>query len=311
MKFQISNFKFQMPPQSQRGSAIVLALAIISLLAVSAFSAARLLVSEIRVETGLEDASGAYLTAEAALENALVDYRKNRSYQVSAEFVSNSNEIPFLDGLGKLCSTERSACQASPRTLDLGVNLSGNAQAKELVIFNAVSPAAGEAETVEVDELIEKDIRAFHRSVPADTANNTNCGGFSGSGIKLCWNWSGGGANRTMEIALVDQNGALLPGFPVFETGTEKIIDVPPSAAILRFRPIGAGLAPSGTAGSASFRPAYAFNTAGKPIDSGITKIEATGFFGRSQRKLKVEIDRKRDILIGEFDFAVFSGGDL
>lgn len=290
--------------QEQQGSAIILALLVVSTVSVASFSISKVLISEIRIESGLEDASGAYMTAEASLENGLVEYRKNRNYQVSAEFAADATKVPFQDGSGTMFN-------ATPREVALGSNLTADAQAAELVWFNAVSPASQAIEAVGTDELIEKDIRAIQLPLPGGVQNNNNCSVSSGSGIKFCWNWASGGRNRTMEIALLDAAGNLIPGFPIYESGTERIVSVPAGATTLRFRPIGSGLAPSGNSGTPAFRPAYAFNTFGKPMDAGISRIEATGRFGKSQRKLKVEIDRKRDALITEFDFTVFSGSDL
>ncbi|MFY9484136.1 MAG: hypothetical protein WAP74_00725 [Patescibacteria group bacterium] len=303
MKVQGSKFKVQ----KERGSAIILALLIVSAVSVAAFSAARVLISEIKIESGLEDASGAYLAAEASLEASLVEYRKDRNYQVSQEFTTTSTRIPFQDGTGTLFN-------GSSREVDLGSDLSGQAKAGELVYFNGVSPSSSKAEVVQVDELIERDISALQLTTPSGVQNNNNCGVTTGIGIKFCWNWATTDPKREMEIVLLDRNGAPLPGFPpifVPDTDTERMILVPPAAAILRFRPLRGSLAPAGTPGSPGFKPAYAFNSFSKPMDTGITRIEATGRFGRSQRKMKLEIDRKSDGSIGEFDFTVFSGSDL
>ncbi|MBI3261440.1 hypothetical protein HYZ64_03675 [Candidatus Berkelbacteria bacterium] len=290
--------------KAQSGSAIILALLIVSAVSVAAFSAARVLISEIKIESGLEDASGAYLAAEASLESSLVEYRKDRNYQVSQESTTTSPRIPFQDGIGNLFD-------GSPREVDLGSDLSGQAQAGELVYFNGVSPSSSPTEIVQVDELIERDISALQLTTPSGVQNNNNCGATTGSDLKFCWHWASTDPKREMEIVLLDRAGNVLPGFPIFEPGTERIISIPPNAAILRFRPLRSSLAPVGTPGTPGYKPAYAFNSFGKPMDMGITRIEATGRFGRSQRKMKIEINRRSDGAIGEFDFAVFSGSDL
>jgi len=47
-------------------------------------------------------------------------------------------------------------------------------------------------------------------------------------------------------------------------------------------------------------------------IDSGITHIEVTGYYGRAKRKLEVQIDRKTNAFLGIFDRALYVGeGDL
>lgn len=297
MKAQISKLKFQ-----NRGSAIILALLIVSAVSVAAFSAAKVLISEIRIESGLEDASGAYLAAEASLEAGLVEYRKDRSYQISQE--STATRVPFQDASGTMFN-------GSPREVDLGSELSGEAKAGELVWFNGVSPSSSASEIVQVDELIERDISALQLATPSGVQNNNNCGVTTEIGIMFCWNWATADPKCEMEIVLLDRSGAVLLGYQFFETVSKKFISVPPAAAILRFRPLRCSLAPTGTPGTPGFKPAYAFNSFGKPMDTGITRIEATGRFGRSQRKMRVEIDRKSDGSIGEFDFTVFSGGDL
>ncbi len=47
-----------------------------------------------------------------------------------------------------------------------------------------------------------------------------------------------------------------------------------------------------------------------KPVDTGITKVESTGTYGRTQRKLVAEIDRMSGQIIGLFDYTLYAGGD-
>jgi len=48
--------------------------------------------------------------------------------------------------------------------------------------------------------------------------------------------------------------------------------------------------------------------TSSQPLDTGITKIESVGVYGRSQRKLVATVDRQSGQVIGIFDYTLYAG---
>lgn len=308
-----------------QGSAIILALVIVSLVSVVAFSLSRVLVSEIKIETGLEDASGAYLTAEASLEDSLIEYRKDHNYQCSADYAPSATacnsagtdpkKIPFKDGNGNMLNTK--AKQVALTALNTAP--SGNAVSSGIVWWNAVSPSAKDSEKVTQDDTIERDISGLALDTSTFTPavqNNTNCGVPASapyaSLVQFCWNWDNPATAKGMFIDIIDSNGNASPPCTTLGLGpavTSIACSIPASPKTLRFHPLGSGLAAKST--NTTCPVAYCFNTFGRPMDTGTTTIDALGQFGRSQRKLEVVLDRNRDALVGEFDFAVFSGSSL
>ncbi|MBI3495191.1 hypothetical protein HY065_01030 [Candidatus Berkelbacteria bacterium] len=307
-----------------RGSAIILALVIVSLVSVVAFSLSRVLVSEIKIESGLEDASGAYLVAEASLEDGLIEYRKNHNYQCSADYapspkacndITNSaqNE-PFRDAKGAMFNDKPKEIALTA----LNIAPSGNAVSSGIVWWNAVSPSAKPDEAVAPDDSVERDMSGLAMNIAGLTSpvvqNNTNCGASASANyagaITFCWNWKDSAAAKGMFIDVIDTNGLASP--PCATTGATQTVlscPMPASPKTLRFHPLGSGLAAKET--NLLCPVAYCFNTFKQPMDTGTTTIDALGQFGRSQRKLQVQLDRNRDALVSEFDFAVFSGSSL
>ena len=50
--------------------------------------------------------------------------------------------------------------------------------------------------------------------------------------------------------------------------------------------------------------------TSSEPLDTGVTKVESVGTYGKTRRKLVAEIDRKSGAIIGLFDYTLYAGGD-
>ncbi len=49
-----------------------------------------------------------------------------------------------------------------------------------------------------------------------------------------------------------------------------------------------------------------------EPFDTGTTKVESTGTFGKTRRKLVAKIDRKTGTILGIFDYTLYAGtGDI
>jgi len=50
----------------------------------------------------------------------------------------------------------------------------------------------------------------------------------------------------------------------------------------------------------------------GEKIDTGIAKIESTGIYNRTKRKLVAEINRSSGTVLGIFDYTLYAGeGDI
>ena len=52
--------------------------------------------------------------------------------------------------------------------------------------------------------------------------------------------------------------------------------------------------------------------TSSEPLDTGVTKVESVGTYGKTRRKLVAEIDRKSGAILGIFDYTLYTGeGDI
>ena len=310
---------------SQRGSALLITLVLITVIGSIAFGVGKTTLSNFRQVSRLEDSLNAYQAAQAGIEDGLARFR----------YVGKNAEAPSTTVCPGL-SSPTATTQAFSRT-----DLTANTPASCLPTFSPpTNPSAivydlkmyykkdvGQDECIVSGGTVispmdpnTKDCVDAPASQPAlarDTAVEYDIGSLNGDSLTLDADFVAlpspptptNPDQRFLEVTALDDTGN-----PVAAGGTQFPILIPSSrtgqnisslttsillnssAKTLRFRPFGADLS------------RYQLHSPNHSLDSRITHIESIGYFGASKRKLNLTLDRLSGSIYEVFDFVLFSG---
>lgn len=251
---------------NQKGAALIITLLMITSLSGIVFYTSRLSIREIKLMNGLQESSGAFYAAEAGIEEGLLMWRYNHD----AEF-------------SKQCQTK--GCQGvNIPTQSDGDPLSFDIDTEAKSSYSLKIWHRNDAKTSETvtdfgqDQVAEYDIS----NVPNLTLKcDTGCGT---------------DINNSLEYSTISVIDSVASDKDLLFGSNLMGNIVTTNAKKLRVKSWGE--TPKG----------YTISTTGgdMKLDSRYTIIESTGFYGNTQRKLRVEIDRASGRILPLYDFVLF-----
>lgn len=313
----------------KEGSAILIAMLVISLVGVVGFGLSRLAIMQLRLAS-INDASlRAYHAAEAGLEYALYQYGINKDATISAASI-NTVVVPAQQGLGgqnnnPLVFNIPESDQSFEALMTHYVYLTGqiNCQTNQVnegnvrLATNAGGCEAEDAPLIKLnyDESITisktANTELYLRAEPAQIPPKTDLAtaeraivygavevtGFIGDTVlrhELFNLWS---PNRDVIMSPTRSDAFHLPLF----TNADQI-------TIRYYKPTNGF-----DAGPLAVSLQLKDNATGQliPFDSGVTTINIVGKVEGHTRRIKAQIDRRTDEVIGIFDYALYSQENL
>jgi len=142
-------------------------------------------------------------------------------------------------------------------------------------------------------------------NVKKDEAKKIDVSNLGSKSLTIVWEWGGNigppSDKGGLEIVLIKNNGTITRKLINIPTTTIASQDIPANSRILKIRPIGKWL-----------MELKITVPSGEKIDTGIAKIESTGIYNRTKRKLVAEINRSSGTVLGIFDYTLYAGeGDI
>lgn len=274
---------------SRRGAALIIALALITFISSAAFSIGRLMISEIRATTGLEDSMVAYYAAEAGVEQGLLMWRYNHDVETSTGATATDGNPVHVD-------------IDEQRSFDLKIYYKGDKVGNFDNIDDPNNP------TIKKDGSLE--LRGFEDVSNLTIKYITPCQNpslFPAGSVCATNTGRPSGIDHGVEFKIINSDGT--------QTDLEdNLFD--PTASRSGWSPamLGWTLEPGS---KIRVKPwdtdiKYVAETTaitGVPkIDSGISFIESTGYFGSAKRKIQVQVDRVSGTILGTYDFVLFGG---
>lgn len=332
---------------NQEGNALIVTLLVISVLASIAFTTSRLAISELRQTTQLEDSEMAYQSAEAGIESGLLLFRYNQDVELPNSNVTELDNVFFrynlTDGV-EISNTQE--MDPNKQYYDLKIWHRNNENV-EIVKSRACSQKyfdEGKCVSVDnqyfnsdyVDGVDEEGILSGY-VIPAISQDNfveyDMSGLSSTSDIYLKWRFTHNvlGSNRDKlklqyiprdnegdnilsnlgtDLARMmsgakyafsydksENSGNLSLNLPIKNISTSDGLK---NANKIRIKPSGENI----------LTYSITLNTSNttQNMDSKYSYIEATGYYGGSQRKLKIKIDRNTGSSISPVDFVLVQG---
>lgn len=274
----------------EQGSALIITLLVVMVISSIGAGVGRLTISEIKQTNRLEDSAGAQAAAESGIEHGLLLYRFNHGIQLSDQCTSPSS-----------CTVAPTESTGTPKSFDMGNGVKyelkiwykGDKIGNPDNIDDPNNPKLKKDQTIQISGLDNVNYLTFKFKTPCTDPSWTD---------GVCAHDTGreSGIDRGVEIKRIGSNGEdvgtifynqLLEGWdqniPLTDT---EVIRIKPWDTDMKYT-------------------VEAIPLNGTPkIDAGITYIESTGYFGNTKRKLQVKIDRASGLLLGTYDFVLYSG---
>lgn len=258
-----------------KGSALLIALMIMSSLGVASLSAAKLFLSESKTSTNISQTASAYYAAESALEKALLAYRQDPSIQLSGSCDSRT-------------STNSCVAKASDQWFDSGgLNNTAKTYTK---IYSASAISITNNEGIAQDQSKEFTI-------------------YSGVSATFDWEWENSPQTNQQGLRIIYINAETLTvdesRTPIFVDATSQssvTLSTSISKTVIRVRPMGNSIS------------SYTLTPSSGSIDSGITTIDVKSEYLDVSRQLQVKINRNKDqgnTLNSLFDYTLLSDCSL
>ncbi len=294
--------------RKKRGSAILIVMLLVTVLATVALSVGYLTLAEVTIETNSEDGVMAYYAAEAGIEDGLEMFRNNRNVELGFYADSSSTNV------GCTGSISSSKLDCAKR-----VDLTDNSNSAPLVDMAGL-PVNPTSQYYDLRIWYKEDGASSYGTADMVYDANDKTVPFLGKDESLFL--EGFEGNYTIHLKFVPENTdgcdmakpAALdnPCFvqikggnidPLFVTHTEGLsgvtIDVQ-AGKTLQIKSWGKNIQYQIKAIGADGQPVK--------IDSGFTYIESIGYYGSVKRKLQAKVNRKTGKLLEIFDFTLFSG---
>jgi len=324
----------------KNGSALIITLLVISVIASFAFVLARLGVSEIKQSSQLEDSEMAYQAAESGIEIGLLLFRYNRNVEVPnpGMFDKPNNAVLRYNITDQTTATFTSPTTPQEKNklyADITVYHKNSAnvetitakpcQEAQFKTGMCVPDPSPENWCVNpsfiADDLCYQN-EGINYILPAlgqDGVVEYNIAGISGN-ININWQYLHNPSideqkfYQMLYIPFAVDGSMIKSDSPTINTGVEYLYSYNYSenspgvgatnpvnlATKIRLKPFGG--------------PLYSYTITapvGSKIDSRYTVIESTGYFGGAKRKLKIRLDRTSGTLLTPLDFLIYSNAAL
>ena len=327
----IFNFNLLKPAKLKLGSALIIALLTTAVISSIGFGVGRLMISEIKQSSRIEDSILAYYAAESGIEQALLLWRYNRNVEIPKDNMSKGIKKAmrvYLDNLDYKMDADIDIPDENAKTrayYDLRVwykNNNADGQSQEIVC----SQKALDDPVSECSEALEEGLDIVNTyDDPALVKDNTVQYDVRGlKNIELKWEFE-----REPKV-YYDENGKriderdkfLLEFIPINEDGEiveglKKVYHyddrkrIPPISLwaslkdikTIRLRVFGENLKEYSITADA---PA----SDSPKMSSRFTTIDSIGYFGTSKRRLKIQINRFSKTIFGPYDMVIYQGGD-
>lgn len=273
------------PSNHNRGSALIITLLLITIVAAMVFSVGKLATSELKLSTQLEESDLAYYAAESGIEAGLLMLRFSHNVEIptgaTLSTTSGLMEKTMGDGQSfhlKIYHRNDTGFECVPKEA-----CDANGEWDSDFSYDPLTDTPALAK----DQVWEYDIRNPDGSIQ----NNLN----------IEWEYETTGAtnteNQRMEIIPIDAGGEPIAAGKYLSLSTQTSLPIDTTnASKLRIKPWGGNLVKYKlTSGDSDAK-----------LDSRYTTIESTGYFGKTKRKMQVTIDRASGTLLGLHDFVIF-----
>jgi hypothetical protein len=303
------------------GAALVITLIVVTVVSAIAFSINRMLISEVKQISRLEDSEMAYLAAESGIETGLLLYRYNHNVEVprgvDRGMDESQNRVMRVDiSNGKLDNPNLlnpesylSALTKLNQYYDLRIWHKNVAGAKEEGI-----PVTCNAETLaNTPDLCVINQATGEKIIPAIPKDGTveyDVSGVNGD-LNLTWDYT------KTNVPFSESEKYIINVIPVKEDGTldwdnkhvynyekknSSFNNITTSdVSKIRIESFGGDL------------QSYKLKTTNpnSKLDSRYTYIESTGYYGNSKRKIKVTVDRQSGSVYGVYNFVILTDSDV
>lgn len=287
----------------RKGSAILIVMLLITVLTSVALTVGYLAMAEVSMETSSEDGAMAYYAAEAGIEDGLLRYR----YDNNVEVGSFDTTAPLVERVnvtdGQRLHNTDSAADKFDDTNPTNPPSEAMKQFYDLRIYYKTDDSGEYNDNIDFqkDRKIEKDQTLTLSSFGNQTvdvslkyaSNETGCETTKDCFVQFK------GTNLNTGIAVVnfdDYTSGVVD--PIMNT---KTVTVSPNTE-LKIKPWNMSIAYKI---KAETLPTGSSNYIA--VDSGITTIESTGYYGSAKRRLQARVDRKSGRLLEIFDFVLNS----
>lgn len=274
-KINIKEFK-----SHQDGIALITTIILSSLMLSSIFIVSREMISEAQNATLLDNSLIAYYSAEAGIEEALLEFR-----------YSLNHEILITDRC-KILNNESS-------DLTIDKDLCGKAFKNKYFKLNAKTKNNNPSS----EKIIYKD-DVYELPIERDKSLGINWSDFD----------TNSDSKNIVEFSIYKEDGSLLKKEIKEAGGFQTGIDT--SKRILRIRPWyvknnGAGKFVEGTNPGSGKIPYIKIKVDGDSLKGSIIEINSTGYYGGTARKITANIDKSTGNILNIFDFVLYSNTGL
>ena len=261
---------------NRRGTAILIAIFLVAVFGAAAAGISKVVITEIRSSRLSAEALTAFYAAEAGIEDALARYRFDHDVVVpNPETVNLSSDPKVLYKLKIWRLSDRTDWQAMQkdevREFDL-TNLKG--QQMKLEWHRPLYGAIRKYQTVMQWQLLD----------PTKSSDQ-----------QMLVEGSNGAASQTSRAPNLSQRS--------------QELNVPPGSGKRKLKLhayiVKSDLSSGESGGIVEYRLSSDSN---RPIDTGLTTIESTGYLGNTQRKLQLVIDNSTGKAVSLFDYSLFIG---
>lgn len=297
---------------SRKGSALIITVFLITVIASVSFAVTALTIAEFRKVASLQDSIGAYYAAEAGIEQGLLQYRLFHDAEISKEIYAKiqSNEQPKQED-----SPTEKASDGTPQTYRLD-GLEGGPQFTndrsklgrawyELKMWykdDHIGDVDGSGKPIigPNSRFISRD-SALQISVPQGAEN-----------VNLAWEERNPSPRRPEEISPFQFFLELIFSSTEDSTLSRIVIDDGKPRQLPRLVPLGTEVFRLKPWDMEAVKYSLTFTKGNTNLkfDNQVSYVEATGHVGKAKRKLQVGINRTAGTIIESEDFLLFSGGD-
>lgn len=274
--------------KNRRGSAILIALLMVTVLATIAFSVGQITYAEIKMAAGIEDASIAYSAAEAGIEDGLLRWRYDHNIESPADATADSinvNRVDLSDANGGSVSNNVDPNTPITNADHAHYDLKISYRQKMVGNFGNFMDAARDISKdtiLKQDEVLE--LTGFKNNFTLQFKYERT----SNPPPQTCYT----------QVKIIHQVGE--SNVNIYDcndngsTGKDIIVQ---AGDTIKIKPW-----------NTEIRYALRDKDNVESIDIGETLIESAGHYGSVKRKLVARINRKNGQIIGIYDFVLYSG---
>lgn len=315
--------------QSNKGAALLITLVVVTVLGAITFTINRMVISEIKQITRLEDSEIAYQAAESGIETGLLLYRYNKNVEVPYGIeggmdvsINKVMRVNVTDGGLMFDNLENPDADANLMYMDktkqyydlriwhrneIKDGKSEEEVPKDGVPIECIKDSLGKtAEYCREDQTTGKSIIP---ALPKDGTVEYDVSGVDGD-ITLTWDYL---KKPTFE----ERDQYNLEVIPITKDGfvdleKKKLFFYDDRIGVSRNFADLSKIRIESYGGDLKTYSLTSENTgANSKLDSRYTYLESTGYYGGSKRKIKVKIDRQSGSIFGVYNFVILTEGDI